>query len=220
MPAMARIRLAMGVTMKKTLVTALAFLCSTTVAGLAAAEPGERDLDARARGEREDPIQLSGFVSAGYLTTSGANGSALSTGVRLAVGRRFALGFDLGYGLLAVQAGMQDRWWFVPSMAFVIPAQIGARPASFDLGWGLGVGTSSGYPSWSTYAAHPFTAAWEFQLEPTVRAHAIASFELTRALDVFVRADAAALVLPRGSNAGVTDSTWLLFSVGTRFRLL
>jgi hypothetical protein len=206
--------------MSKSIVSALAFLCSTSVAGLAAADPVEHEPDTRPLAAREDTTSLSGFASAGYLTTSGANGSALSTGVRLAVGSGFALGFDLGYGLLATPGGMQDRWWLIPSMAFVVPAHFGPRRVAFDLGAGFGLGTSSGYASWSTYAARPFTAAWEFQLEPTLRGHAIASLELTRSLDIFVRADAAALVLPHGANASVTDSTWLLFSLGTRFRLL
>ena len=195
---------------------ALALLSGARVA---AADPPVPAPDASSLAPREVATKLSGFVSAGYLTTSGANGLALSTGVRLAVGPRFALGFDLGYGLLATDAGMQDRWWFIPSMAFVVPAHFGARAASFDFGVGLGLGTSSGYASWATYAAHPFTAAWEFQLEPTVRTHVIASIAVSRSLELFARADAAALVLPHGSNANATDSTWLLFSLGTRFEL-
>ena len=43
---------------------------------------------------------------------------------------------------------------------------------------------------------------------------------VTPTVEVFVRADAAAMVLPRGSNASVMDSTWMLFSLGTRFDLL
>jgi hypothetical protein len=204
----------------KSIASALAFLCTTGVAAFAAAGPVEREPDTRPLAGREDATTLSGFASAGYLATSGANGSALGAGVRLAIGSRFALGFDFGYGLLATPPGMQDRWWLIPSMAFVVPAHFGPRRAAFDLGVGYGLGTSSGYASWSTYAAHPFNAAWEFQLEPTLRGHAIASLELTPSLEGFLRADAAALVLPHGANASVTDSTWLLFSLGTRFRLL
>lgn len=176
----------------------------------------------------EGPTQLSLFTSAGWLTSSGANGAALSTGVRLAIGEYFALGFDLGYGLLSAQAGasattgtlMEDRWWFMPSMAGVIPVRLGRTRATFDIGAGLGLGTASGYKGWDEYTSHPFTADWEFQLEPTVRAHAMASLAISRTVDVFLRAEAAALVLPHGVAAGPTDSTWMLVSLGTRFRLL
>ena len=105
-------------------------------------------------------------------------------------------------------------------MAAVIPARFGRVHATFDIGAGLGLGTASGYGSASEYTSHPLTATWEFQLEPAVRAHAIAAFTVSRSLDVFARADAAALVLPHGSNAGPSDSTWLLFSLGARFRVL
>jgi hypothetical protein len=187
---------------------------------LPAAASADPEPDKNRIAAREEPSKLSLFTSAGYLATSGGNGGALATGVRYAIGRHFALGFDLGYGLMATDAGMQDRWWFMPSMAVVVPARIGKRAATFDIGAGLGLGTSSGYASWSEYASHPFSADWEFQLEPAVRAHAIAALALTPSLEIFTRAEAAALVLPHGSSPNVTDSTWMMFSVGTRFGLL
>lgn len=166
--------------------------------------------------------KLSLDTSAGWLTSGGGNGAALGAGVRLGVGRHFAVGMDLGYGLMAApNSSMQDRWWFVPTMAVVMPARIGGRDFTFDVGAGLGLGTASGYAGgWSEYSAHPFTATWEFQLMPTVRAHAIASMRVSKTMEVFVRADAAALALPHGSNASMTDSTWMLISLGTRFDLL
>jgi hypothetical protein len=174
---------------------------------------------------KEDHVKLTKLsldTSAGWLTSGGGNGAALGAGARLAVGRHFALGLDLGYGLMATpNSTMQDRWWFVPTMAGVMPARIAGRDFTFDVGAGLGLGTASGYSGgWAEYSSHPFSASWEFQLMPTVRAHAIASMKVSPTMDVFFRADAAALVLPRGSNASMTDSTWVLVSVGTRFDLL
>ena len=190
--------------------TVLSLLLSVTA--VASADP---DPD-RVASAREAPAKLTLFTSAGYLATSGANGGALGTGVRWAVARHFALGFDLGYGLLATGAGMQDRWWLVPSMAVVFPV----GRVSFDVGAGLGLGTASGYASWSEYAAHPFQADWEFQLEPAARAHVIAAYALGPTLELFARAEAAALVLPHdASPGGTTNSTWAMFSLGTRFAL-
>lgn len=198
----------------------LAFLLAGTITSWASADTSAPEPDTRTDAPRQGATGLSLFTSAGYLGSSGASGAALGTGVRYAIGRHFALGLDLGYGLMATQTGMEDRWWFMPSMAVVMPARIAGLRSTFDLGAGLGLGTASGYGSWSEYSAHPFTATWEFQLEPTVRAHAIASVAVTPTLDVFARAEAAALVLPHGSSASVTDSTWVMLSVGARFGLL
>ncbi|HEY1955976.1 MAG TPA: hypothetical protein VGH28_10185 [Polyangiaceae bacterium] len=200
----------------KSIVLALLAILSTTT--LAAADPDRASADAR-----DAPRTLTLFTSAGYLATSGGNGGALATGVRWGIGRHFALGFDLGYGLMATDsptAKMEDRWWFIPSMAVVLPARVGRFPLTFDIGAGLGLGTSSGYSSPSVYTSHPFSADWEFQLEPAVRAHVIAAIAVSRSLEIFTRAEAAALVLPHGSSPSVTDSTWMMFSVGTRFNLL
>jgi len=197
---------------------AAAFLVTVSTTTAASADPDRASQDAR-----NEPSKLTLFTSAGYLATAGGNGGALATGVRYMIGRRFALGFDLGYGLMATDsptAKMEDRWWFIPSMAVVFPARVGKYPLSFDVGAGLGLGTSSGYTVPSDYTDRPFSADWEFQLEPAVRAHAIAAIQVTRSLEIFARAEAAALVLPHGSSPSVTDSTWMMFSIGTRFGLL
>ena len=198
----------------------LAALLVSTITTVASAD----DPDHTVAEKKEEPTKLSLFTSAGFLTTSGGNGGALATGVRYAVGSHFALGFDLGYGLMSTEGSahgaMQDRWWLVPSMAVVLPTRVGKFPLTFDIGAGLGLGTASGYASWNEYTSHPFSADWEFQLEPAVRAHAIAAIAVSPSLEIFTRAEAAALVLPHGSSDSVTDSTWLMFSIGTRFRLL
>ncbi len=196
---------------------AFAVACTiTTAAAAAESEPPRSSI-----GVTSGVTDLTLFTGAGYLTSGGGTGGAIATGVRLGVGRRFALGLDFGYGVMGLGSTMQDRWWVIPSMAVVVPVDVGRRRAAFDIGAGLGLGTSSGYAGgWSEYAAHPFTATWEYQLVPAVRAHAIASLSMTPTLELFARADAAALVLPHGAGATVTDSTWLLFSMGTRFELL
>ncbi len=201
---------------KKSLLVVVAPLFVLSLSPIAAADP-EAPKNAPTD---ERPAKLTLFTSTGYLGTSGGNGAAVATGIRYAIGDHFALGFDLGYGLMAMQTGMQDRWWFVPSMAVVLPMRVGGTRATFDIGAGRGRGTSSGYGSWSEYAAHPFTATWEFQLEPAVRAHAIAALPVSRNVEVFLRTDAAALVLPHGSAPSDADGMWLMASVGARFRLL
>jgi len=165
-------------------------------------------------------MKLSVFAGAGYLGTSGGSGGVVTTGARYMIGDHFAVGLDIGYGLMAVQDAMQDRWWIIPSMAVVFPAHVGKMPLSFDVGAGFGWGTSSGYKSWDTYAARPFSADWAFQLEPAVRAHAIAAVSVSRSLDLFVRGDAAAMILPQNSSPNDADGMWLMLAAGTRFRML
>ena len=225
MKASGRDGISPGMDAKKA-IAPLAFILTTTFTSLVAAQGPNPDAVPPVR---EGVTKLSLFAGAGYLTTSGANGAAMTAGVRLALGNYFALGFDLGYGVLAMQSGvsvggvttgMEDRWWLIPSMAGVIPVHFGKIAATLDIGVGLGLGTASGYQSASEYASHPFTADWEFQLVPAARGHAIAAFSVSRTLELFARADAAALVLPHGVGTGVGDSTWLMFSLGTRFRAL
>jgi hypothetical protein len=212
-------------------VTASTLLAITALTTAAAADPTPKVEPDTTTKRAEGPAKLSLFTSAGYLSSSNANGAAISTGVRYAVGDHFALGLDLGYGLLALSktqpggtaalpTGMQDRWWIMPTMAVVIPTRIAKLPVTFDIGAGFGLGTSSGYRSWSTYAAQPFTADWAFQLVPTVRAHAIASVSVSHNVDVFLRADAAAMILPQNATPSTTDSTWVQLALGTSFRLL
>ena len=200
--------------MKKTFVFTVSLL-AFTLASIAHAENPDKVAT-----KDDGPMKLSVFTAAGYLGTSGGNGGALSTGVRYMIGNHFALGLGLGYGLMAVQDAMQDRWWIIPSMAVVLPAHLGKLPLSFDIGAGFGWGTSSGYKSWDTYAARPFSADWAFQLEPAVRAHAIAAVSVSKSVDVFLRADAAAMILPQNASSNDGDGMWLMLAAGTRFRML
>jgi hypothetical protein len=168
----------------------------------------------------DTPAKLGLFTSLGYLGSPGASGTAFGAGLRLGIGRRFAVSFDVGYGVLGAQSGtVEDRWWLIPSMALVLPTRIAGRRAAFDLGAGVGLGASSGYPSFSTYVAAPFTPEWRFQLVPAARVHAMGSFSVTRGLDILVRADAASLLMS-GSGTGLMDTTWLMLSVGAQFRVL
>jgi len=198
--------------MKMTICIALAML---TFGSVASAQ--EKDKTAT---KENAPMKLSVFAGAGYLGTTGGNGAVVTTGARYMIGEHFAVGLDIGYGLMAVKDAMQDRWWIIPSMAVVFPARVGKLPLSFDVGAGFGWGTSSGYASWDTYAARPFSADWAFQLEPAVRAHAIAAASVSHSVDVFVRADAAAMILPQGSSPNDADGMWLMLAMGTRFRML
>ena len=198
--------------MKTTISIAVAMLTLTSIASAQDADKKTSDANA--------PMKLSVFAGAGYLGTSGGSGGVVTTGARYMIGDHFAVGLDIGYGLMAVQDAMQDRWWIIPSMAVVFPAHIGKVPLSFDVGAGFGWGTSSGYKSWDTYAARPFSADWAFQLEPTVRAHAIAAVSVSHSVDVFVRADAAAMILPQNSSSNDADGMWMMFAAGTRFRML
>ncbi len=169
------------------------------------------------------PQKLGVFVGLGYLGAPGSHGSAFSSGVRLALGSHVALGFDLGWGLIAAPV-VYDRWWLMPTVACVIPA----GRARFDLGVGAGLATSSGYDSLGKFAAGPFMPDWAFQLVPAVRGHAMASMPLSKNLDGFVRLDVGSLVLGGNTigfrdgnpNPSVMDTLWLNLSLGVAFRLL
>ena len=168
-----------------------------------------------------DPRELSLFVGTGYLASPGANGNAVSTGIRLRTGHA-ALSFDLGYGLLSTRVGKQDRWWLIPAAAVVIPA----GPVTFDLGAGVGLGTSSGFSSFKDWSNDRTT--WEFQLIPAARAHAVTTLKLTDSFELFVRLDVASLLLDRNSagfqtrriNPGISETVWIHLWVGGQFRLL
>jgi hypothetical protein len=160
------------------------------------------------------PHSLGLFAGVGALGSPGASGGAFLTGLRLGLGRHFAASVDLGYGLLTAPPTIQDRWWVIPSAALVIPG----GSVRFDLGAGAGVGTSSGYVSWSDYDARPFTPIWHYTV-PAVRAHALAAIEVAHDLDLFARVDVASL-LSVGSQAGATDTTWFALFIGVEPRLL
>jgi hypothetical protein len=159
-----------------------------------------------------------------YLASGAGNGVAISTGLRLALGTHAALGADLGYGVLSAPSATQDRWWIIPTVAWVIPVERGR----LDVGAGLGVGASSGYASFADYTGGPFSPAWAFQLVPAVRAHVMGATPLGRDVDLFVRVEAASLLLSGtgigfrhgNANPGFADTTWFDLGAGVQFRLM
>jgi hypothetical protein len=161
------------------------------------------------------PHSVGLFAGVGALGSPGATGGAFLSGLRLGVGRHFAASVDLGYGLLTAPPTIQDRWWLMPSAALVIPA----GSVRLDLGLGAGVGTSSGYVSWSDYDARPFTPIWHYTV-PAVRAHALAAIPVAHNLDLFARADVASLLSAGSSPGGAMDTTWFALWIGLEPRLL
>ncbi|HUB07305.1 MAG TPA: hypothetical protein VMB50_09895 [Myxococcales bacterium] len=153
------------------------------------------------------PPPLSFDVAADYLGSAGADGGALSLGLRLQPYRHLAVSLDLGYGLLAASPGVDDRWWLIPSVAWVVPL----GRLSLDLGAGVGVGTVSGYGSWSAYVAGPFDPVWH-TTAPAARLHALLELPLTRRVALFARAEVAAL-LPDVAGT-LWGGTWLGVQVG------
>ncbi len=178
------------------------------------ARAADRPPDADATAPSLRPWNLGLFTGLGYLGSPGADGGAFLTGLRLGIGRHFAASLDVGYGLESAPSTMQDRWWAIPAASLVIPA----GSVRFDLGAGAGAGTSSGYASWTDYAARPFTPVWHYTV-PAVRAHVGAAMALTHGLDVFARVDAASLLLT-GSQPGTMDTTWFALWIGVQPRLL
>ena len=190
----------------------LGILLATTAVSSARAD--DRPPDARPAPAAEHATKLGLFAGAGYLGSPGAEGGAFLAGLRLGVDRHFAASLDLGYGLLSAAPTTQDRWWLIPAASLVIPV----GKVRFDVGAGAGVGTSSGYVSWSDYAARPFTPVWHYTV-PAVRGHVTAAMELTPSLEVFARADVASL-LTVASQAQATDTTWFALWLGVQPRLL
>lgn len=189
-------------------IAAFAVVLATTAATTAHADESVEPHPAPA------PHDLGLLAAVGALGSPGATGAAFLTGLRLGVGRHFAASVDVGYGLLTAPPTIQDRWWLIPSAALVIPA----GSVRFDLGAGAGVGTSSGYVSWSDYDAKPFTPIWHSTV-PAVRAHVSAAIPIAHDLDLFARADVASLV-SAGSPAGAMDTTWFALWIGVEPRLL
>jgi len=193
----------------------LALLTTSSPASAQSASPD-------AVGAPINPHELSAFLSVGWLTNTDANGAALDGGLRVALGRYAAFSIDMGYGVIASASNTQDRWWLIPSFALVIPLDA----VRFDLGAGIGLGICSGYPDFERFASDPFTPPWAFQLVPTARAHVMASVQLERGLDGFVRFDAGTLLL-EGNSIGMrdgntspqsVDTLWLHAAVGVSFR--
>lgn len=168
--------------------------------------------------------RLGVFAGLGYLGSPGAHGAAMTAGLRLALGSHLAASFDLGYGLLHDGTIVEDRWWLIPSLAWVTRAGW----ARLDFGAGLGLGASSGYASAASYVAAPFSPVWAFQLVPAARAHALAAVGLGRDVDLFARVEVASLWLDSGSigfragkpDGGAKDSTWVGLTFGAQLRVL
>jgi hypothetical protein len=161
-----------------------------------------------------EPDTLGAFAEIGYLGSPGAHGSAFGAGLRLRLADHLAASADLGYGLLSDGSTVQDRWWVIPSLALVLPV----RALRFDLGAGAGVGTASGYTSWSGYTSAPFTPTWHATV-PAVRGHAIATFPLTQRLDLVARGEVATLVFTGldSAHSGPTDTSWVALSLGVQY---
>lgn len=170
------------------------------------------------------PQKLGVFVGLGYLAAPGANGSAASAGIRLAMGRHAALGFDLGWGVISAKKVVHDRWWLMPTLAVVIPV----GRVRFDLGAGLGFATASGYDDINQFAGAPFSPVWAFQLVPAARGHLMGTMQLNQTFDAFARLDVGSLLLDGNSvglrngnpNPGLMDTMWMNLSLGVAFRLL
>ena len=177
---------------------------------VAAAEPGLVD---------ESLNTLRAFVGLGYQGTPGGNGGVVTGGLRYGLGRHLALSLDASYGMVSSK---QDRWSVMPSIALVIPTD----RLRFDLGAGIGPGTSSGFATWDDFA-HDRTA-WANEAVPTVRSHAIAAFTLTPRFELFARVDVSGQLL-EGNTLGWrhgdgpahnADVMWINLSLGGQFRLL
>jgi hypothetical protein len=168
--------------------------------------------------------RLSVFADSGVLASPGGAGAALSAGLRYSPWRYVSFGFDLGYGLLDTKVSEQDRWWLVPTVAGVLPL----GRVRLELGAGLGLGTASGYPSWSAFRAAPFAPAWAFQLAPLARGHAQVSLAISERVEVFGRLEVGGLLL-EGNRIGFRDNnprpslaetTWGQLALGAQFGVL
>jgi hypothetical protein len=198
-----------------------------------------------------------GTLGGGIGPAAAGCGVALSSGLRLALGAHAALSVDLGYGVLAGPSSptvslrprpsgdgptvslrprpsgdgptaTQDRWWILPAVAWVLPAEVAGAHVRWDIGAGLGLGASSGYASFGDYTRGPFSPAWAYQLVPAARAHVMAAMPIGRDVDAFVRVEAAALLVS-GTRLGFrdgnpdpdpADTTWFDLGAGVQFRLL
>jgi hypothetical protein len=188
----------------------IAVLIALLIPGLAAASPSLLD---------HSPNPLHAFVGLGYQGSPGGDGGAVIGGLRYGLGQHFALSFDAGYGALNSK---QDRWWLMPAVAFVLPTE----RVRFDFGAGLGLGTSSGFSTWSDFAAD--RTLWASQGVPTLRGHAIAAFTLTPRFELFARVDVSSQLL-EGNTLGWrtgdgparnAETMWINLSLGGQFRLL
>jgi hypothetical protein len=164
------------------------------------------------------------WAGSGYLAAPGYSGAALDLGLRCPVAPHLALSFDLGYGVVGRSSEVQDRWWLMPAIAWVIPM----GPVRTDLGAGVGLGATSGYASMSAYEAGPFSPTWAYQMVPAARAHALATLAITPDVALFGRLDVASLLLQGtsiGSRVGgvdppVDDRVWGGVTLGAALGVL
>jgi hypothetical protein len=200
-------------------------LAAAPQAAVAAPAPSDETPAAVAASPPGRPVRaLDAWAAGGYLGGLSGHGAALAAGLRLALGEHVALGFDLGYGVLHDGSSAEDRWWLVPSAAWVTRA----GRVRFDVGGGFGLGASSGYTSFSAYAAAPFSPVWAFQLVPVARGSVVAATPLTAATLGFVRLDVASLLLSGNSlgfragnpDAGLASTSWLSVAFGAETEIL
>jgi len=156
---------------------------------------------------------LAVYVGAGALGSPGTFGSDVALGLRLRAAPHVALELDTAYGLVGSSGVAQDRWWAIPGVAAVLPL----GNATLDLGAGMGVGTTSGYESWTAYEAAPF--------EPTShhtvvagQLHAALTLPISHQFDALMRVQAGRLL--DGLSLSAADGTWLGLTLGVQARIL
>jgi hypothetical protein len=165
-------------------------------------------------------LELVGDVA--YLTDTTNHGVALDAGLRLGLGRYFAVALEVGYGMMGA-AHVQDRWWVMPSIALVLPV----APLRIDLGAGLGLGTASGYADLDVFERAPFEPGWAFQLAPAIAGHATVAVPLSPTTSAFARLDVGALLVDgnafgyrqRTQHLGSADTLWIALALGFAFDL-
>lgn len=169
---------------------------------------------------RRVDVELAGDVA--YLTNGRDHGTAIDATLRVGFGRHFALGLDVGYGVILAPR-VEDRWWIVPTASLVVPLDA----LRLDVGAGIGAGAASGYRDLDAYAAGPFDPDWAYQLAPAIVGHVMLAWLTGESANVFVRLDAGVLAVD-GNELGVreqtrerssADTAWLALSVGAALDL-
>ncbi|MBS2028495.1 MAG: hypothetical protein JST54_11365 [Deltaproteobacteria bacterium] len=155
---------------------------------------------------------LAFYAGAGVLGSPGAVGSDVAFGLRMRAASHLALNLDTAYGLVAASGVAQDRWWAIPAIAAVAP--LGST--TLDVGAGMGVGTTSGYASWSAYAAAPLEPTWHHTV-PAAQLHVSFSIPLEH-IDLMARAQAGTLL--GVAKLAPADGTWLGLTLGIQARVL
>lgn len=157
------------------------------------------------------PPHVGLFLAGGPFGSPGGGGGALGAGVRIGLGERFVLGFDVGYGLIAQRPAIQDRWWLMPSAASSFPA----GPVQLDLGLGVGFGTASAFTSLTGLSKDQ--PIWANQMLPAVRGHVRVARALSTGVDLFGRLDFGSQLLT--ADEGFDATSWSGLFVGVELRL-